>query len=674
MSSYYDKYIKYKVKYFELQDYYLRGGTKVATVEQEAEGTGKNEDVKTDYCNEQCNNLTTNLVDVNCSPLNESYVKGASATKINSLSKQITKNCSSKRKPDTVKNIRSFILEYDVDVLNFIPRKVLDLDQFKTTENIDDKITQFQQEIAQDEGETNKTSISSKIKGITSNKITTDITKNFSINKYIKLQEKLYTSENDFFSRDIYLTKEMAESFAKNLDKKNVVISPACARTVIYENVRDAKNSWIKGSLFSLEKLINIDFISDKNGIISSNSKILGEIVDSLKTNNSKIKTIDSDKLVPDDILDLFKQERCNIIVSRLAPTDYHRVHIPISGKLIYVDNMGGQMMSVQPKLVHDKSSNVYTQNRRINLWMYNESFGLFVVCLIGSTCAGSIVLSKIKTDKIETFKDTSKPDYVNNVLLNGDNYEKTYDIYHERETKEEAARKAKIAADETASKIKEAAAKRLTAKKEAIKNKEIQAKEKEKIDKAAATQAKADVIAAKKKAIADAIAAEKKAKAAAITAEKEAKDEEKRVKKEQEEAEAEAEADALRKDTEALREAAEASKKATAAAKEARLKPQQIGGTAVQNLPPPLLATFDNKSLLDKIGGNIDLYLGQQISIYEYGGSTTVTIIPKQNDKIITWCSKILRNSQNRRKDNDGYNVGVETLVHVGQFLGEIN
>jgi phosphatidylserine decarboxylase len=114
--------------------------------------------------------------------------------------------------------------------------------------------------------------------------------------------------------------------------------------------------------------------------------------------------------------------KNCKIVVARLAPQDYHRVHYPITGKIIYIDQIKGHYRSVQPVVVNNKD--VYDINRRTNIWAWNDNIGLYVICLIGATCVGSIGLLQKKNNQIEINKLINPKEYINNVLMNDDNYD----------------------------------------------------------------------------------------------------------------------------------------------------------------------------------------------------------------------------------------------------------
>lgn len=92
-----------------------------------------------------------------------------------------------------------------------------------------------------------------------------------------------------------------------------------------------------------------------------------------------------------------------HFITFYLAPHNYHRVHMPYSGKLIRATYIPGQFFSVN-KMTSHIIPNLYSRNERIILF-FETSAGLMTVILVGALLVGSIQLSwmerPIKGDKI---------------------------------------------------------------------------------------------------------------------------------------------------------------------------------------------------------------------------------------------------------------------------------
>lgn len=72
-----------------------------------------------------------------------------------------------------------------------------------------------------------------------------------------------------------------------------------------------------------------------------------------------------------------------------LAPSDYHRVHMPTDGKLIHMEYVPGRLFSVQPKVVqsiHD----VFAKNERL-ICYFETPLGLVAQILVGAMVVGSM-------------------------------------------------------------------------------------------------------------------------------------------------------------------------------------------------------------------------------------------------------------------------------------------
>lgn len=102
-----------------------------------------------------------------------------------------------------------------------------------------------------------------------------------------------------------------------------VAVCPADCRLVVFPSVAAAQRIWIKGSEFTLEKL-------------------LGPRADL------------AERLVGG-----------SIVVARLAPQDYHRFHVPVDATLVSQHPVPGVLLTVNPIAVRS-AVNVFTENQRV--------------------------------------------------------------------------------------------------------------------------------------------------------------------------------------------------------------------------------------------------------------------------------------------------------------------
>jgi len=104
----------------------------------------------------------------------------------------------------------------------------------------------------------------------------------------VEKELKEYKSFNQFFYRRLKLGARIAAA----PDDDSIAIAPADARTMVFRSIDEAKSIWIKGVGFGVHNLI---------GEYGKNGKA-------------------------DEFLG------ASLVISRLAPQDYHRWHFPVSG------------------------------------------------------------------------------------------------------------------------------------------------------------------------------------------------------------------------------------------------------------------------------------------------------------------------------------------------------
>ena len=73
-----------------------------------------------------------------------------------------------------------------------------------------------------------------------------------------------------------------------------------------------------------------------------------------------------------------------------LAPSNYHRVHMPLDGKLEKMVFVPGDLFSVNP-LTAENVDNLFARNERAVCFFNNERIGRFAVVLVGATIVASI-------------------------------------------------------------------------------------------------------------------------------------------------------------------------------------------------------------------------------------------------------------------------------------------
>lgn len=78
------------------------------------------------------------------------------------------------------------------------------------------------------------------------------------------------------------------------------------------------------------------------------------------------------------------------VLIFRLQPSDYHRVHLPCRAKVVRVTRIAGSYLTVNPLLVRS-GRDVLTRNARCVIDMWSPDIGPFVTVMVGATIVGDI-------------------------------------------------------------------------------------------------------------------------------------------------------------------------------------------------------------------------------------------------------------------------------------------
>lgn len=167
------------------------------------------------------------------------------------------------------------------------------------------------------------------------------------IHSFIKIQdvkiedflEEDYQNFNDFFIRKL---KPNARKFSHQ-----TIICPCDGRHLFYQDISKIDGFYVKGQTISLEKLLN-----------------------------------DS------QLASLYKEG--SMIISRLAPKDYHRFHFPCDGSVVSKTLVNGSLFSVNPIALRE-NLNILTENKRIVLKIRTKNHGNILQILVGATNVGSM-------------------------------------------------------------------------------------------------------------------------------------------------------------------------------------------------------------------------------------------------------------------------------------------
>jgi phosphatidylserine decarboxylase len=173
----------------------------------------------------------------------------------------------------------------------------------------------------------------------------------------INLAEVKYPLEhfktfNEFFIREL---KPGSRPIA-SAEHDNIAVCGADCRLMAFKSVDDSSRFWIKGRKFSVQGLLGKEMCSSA-------------FADG------------------------------TLVIFRLAPQDYHRFHLPVSGTIEQFVNIPGCLFTVNPIAVNSKYCNVFTENKRVVSIISTVDFGKVAFVAIGATMVGSINFTKKKGD-----------------------------------------------------------------------------------------------------------------------------------------------------------------------------------------------------------------------------------------------------------------------------------
>ena len=78
-----------------------------------------------------------------------------------------------------------------------------------------------------------------------------------------------------------------------------------------------------------------------------------------------------------------------NFMTLYLSPRDYHRVHIPADGELVFMAYVPGRLFSVSPAHTH-RIDRLFARNERV-ITTFRSGFGMFSVIFTGAIFVGSV-------------------------------------------------------------------------------------------------------------------------------------------------------------------------------------------------------------------------------------------------------------------------------------------
>lgn len=120
------------------------------------------------------------------------------------------------------------------------------------------------------------------------------------------------------------------------------------------------------------------------DGTISQFGDIIGDQVFQAKGHNYSVTTLLGGK---PELAECFKGGK--FVTIYLAPKDYHRIHMPILGKLTDTLHVPGELFSVNP-LTAQNVPGLFARNERV-ITIFDTSVGKVALVLVGATIVASI-------------------------------------------------------------------------------------------------------------------------------------------------------------------------------------------------------------------------------------------------------------------------------------------
>ena len=181
--------------------------------------------------------------------------------------------------------------------------------------------------------------------------------KEFISNNNINMNEALnsieeYQSFNEFFIRKL---KNDSRPIAGD---STTLVSPADGKIFAFENLSEIKDFFVKGENFTLSEFLKDDNLAKK-------------------------------------------YENGSIIIIRLAPVDYHRLHFPTSGIIGASKQIKGYYYSVSTHAIR-KNFRIFCENKREYSILKSDGFGNILISEIAATMVGGITQLYIPNTKIE--------------------------------------------------------------------------------------------------------------------------------------------------------------------------------------------------------------------------------------------------------------------------------
>lgn len=165
---------------------------------------------------------------------------------------------------------------------------------------------------------------------------------------HVDMKEAEIENISEYKSFNAFFTRALKKGLRPIVSKENAIAEPADGTISELGDIYKDAILQAKGHYYSLEALLG------------------GDAKDAKDFENGQFETI------------------------YLSPKDYHRVHMPLTGKLEKMVFIPGDLFSVNP-LTAKNVDNLFARNERVVCFFNNEKVGRFAVVLVGATIVASI-------------------------------------------------------------------------------------------------------------------------------------------------------------------------------------------------------------------------------------------------------------------------------------------
>lgn len=170
-----------------------------------------------------------------------------------------------------------------------------------------------------------------------------------------------YLSFNDFFTRELSAAGLKKRPFDSSKKARDKFFSPADSKIFVLKNVSNCDNFWVKESSFNLKSFLDDPALAE-------------EFQDGI------------------------------VMIFRLAPSDYHRFHAPVSLTVEKIVEISGKLESVNP--VSYAIGRQPLKNKRVIIKCHNQKLGDFIIAPIGAMAIGTIIVEEGVKEAIKERKE----------------------------------------------------------------------------------------------------------------------------------------------------------------------------------------------------------------------------------------------------------------------------